>query len=68
MHPAVCLSTLAVIPSSLTSTDFSGPHGENLAAGYPSASAAVDAWYGEISDYDFSNPGFSVQYPRRQQY
>ncbi|CCK73544.1 CAP domain-containing protein NDAI_0G05610 [Naumovozyma dairenensis CBS 421] len=33
-----------------------GPYGENLALGY-SATGAVDAWYGEISDYDWSNPG-----------
>ncbi|CCK68636.1 CAP domain-containing protein KNAG_0B01940 [Huiozyma naganishii CBS 8797] len=36
-----------------------GPYGENLALGYNSGSAAVDAWYGEISGYDWSNPGFS---------
>ncbi|CAL9737631.1 protein Pry1p [Monosporozyma servazzii] len=35
-----------------------GPYGENLALGYD-ASGAVDAWYDEISDYDFANPGFS---------
>ncbi|CAL9731715.1 protein Pry1p [Monosporozyma unispora] len=35
-----------------------GPYGENLALGY-GVEGAVEAWYGEISDYDFSNPGFS---------
>lgn len=35
-----------------------GPYGENLAYGY-TAAGAVDAWYNEISDYDYSNPGFS---------
>lgn len=35
-----------------------GPYGENLALGYD-ATGAVDAWYGEISNYDFSNPGTS---------
>jgi hypothetical protein len=38
-----------------------GPHGENLAAGYPSATDAVVAWYDEIKDYDFGNPGFSEE-------
>lgn len=38
-----------------------GPYGENLAAGYVGGAAPVDAWYDEISDYDFSNPGFSEQ-------
>lgn len=36
-----------------------GPYGENLAAGYSSAAAVVDAWYNEIKNYDFSNPGFN---------
>lgn len=36
-----------------------GPYGENLAAGYVGGAAPVDAWYDEISDYDFSNPGYS---------
>ena len=35
-----------------------GPHGENLAVGY-GTTGAVDAWYNEISQYDYSNPGFS---------
>ncbi|CCK68637.1 uncharacterized protein KNAG_0B01950 [Huiozyma naganishii CBS 8797] len=33
-------------------------YGENLAFGY-SLTGAVDAWYNEISLYDFSKPGFS---------
>ncbi|GJN89763.1 hypothetical protein Rhopal_002752-T1 [Rhodotorula paludigena] len=33
--------------------------GENLAAGYGSVDAAVQAWYDEVADYDFNNPGFS---------
>ncbi|CAI4044629.1 hypothetical protein SUVZ_10G1210 [Saccharomyces uvarum] len=41
-----------------TLTHSGGSYGENLALGYD-ASGAVDAWYNEISDYDFSNPGFS---------
>lgn len=35
-----------------------GPYGENLAVGYSDV-GAVDAWYDEISQYDYSNPGFS---------
>ncbi|CCC67493.1 hypothetical protein NCAS_0A09350 [Naumovozyma castellii] len=35
-----------------------GPYGENLAAGY-TLLGSVDAWYNEISEYDYSNPGFS---------
>jgi|SRR5579862_6464309 len=37
-----------------------GPYGENLAAGYGSVSASIDAWYNEIKDYNFANGGFSV--------
>lgn len=36
-----------------------GPYGENLAAGYVGGAAPVDAWYNEISSYDYSNPGYS---------
>ncbi|KAK6462805.1 hypothetical protein DFJ63DRAFT_313936 [Scheffersomyces coipomensis] len=36
-----------------------GPYGENLAAGYSGGYDPVDAWYNEISQYDFSDPGFS---------
>ncbi|CAI4045091.1 sterol-binding protein SKDI_11G2240 [Saccharomyces kudriavzevii IFO 1802] len=35
-----------------------GPYGENLALGY-GTTGSVDAWYNEISSYDYSNPGFS---------
>ncbi|CAI1510715.1 hypothetical protein SEUBUCD646_0J01320 [Saccharomyces eubayanus] len=41
-----------------TLTHSGGSYGENLALGYDGP-GAVDAWYNEISDYDFSNPGFS---------
>ena len=35
-------------------------YGENLAEGTGySASQAVNDWYGEISQYDFNNPGYS---------
>ena len=47
----------------LALTDFLGPYGENLAAGYGSATEAVDAWYNEVKDYDFNNQGFSVRSP-----
>lgn len=36
-----------------------GPYGENLAAGYVGGDAPVDAWYDEISLYNYSDPGFS---------
>lgn len=32
-----------------------GPYGENLALGYSSPSAAVQAWYDEINTYDWSS-------------
>ncbi len=34
-------------------------YGENIAAGYPSISAAIHAWYGEHNEYSYSSPGFS---------
>jgi uncharacterized protein YkwD len=33
--------------------------GENLAWGFDSLSAAVEAWYNEVQAYDFSKRGFS---------
>ena len=39
-------------------THSGGQYGENLALGY-GTTGAVDGWYDEISDYDYSNPGFS---------
>ncbi|KAG7665775.1 uncharacterized protein J8A68_000600 [[Candida] subhashii] len=35
----------------------SSTYGENLAAGYQGVNA-VDAWYEEIDDYDFNDPGY----------
>ncbi|ODQ77955.1 hypothetical protein BABINDRAFT_40487, partial [Babjeviella inositovora NRRL Y-12698] len=35
-----------------------GPYGENLAAGYTTV-GAVDAWYAEIKNYNYSDPGYS---------
>jgi uncharacterized protein YkwD len=34
-------------------------YGENLAAGYPSISTAVNAWYAEKQHYSYQHPGFS---------
>lgn len=40
----------------------SGSHyGENLAAGYPSVFAAVQAWYAEEKHYSYTQPGFSYR-------
>ncbi|KAI9498220.1 CAP domain-containing protein, partial [Zychaea mexicana] len=36
-----------------------GKYGENLAMGYGDWEKAINAWYDEVSDYDFSNPGYS---------
>ncbi|KAI1258441.1 CAP domain-containing protein [Xylariaceae sp. FL1019] len=36
-----------------------GPYGENLAKGYPNATASVEAWGNEGEDYNFKKPGFS---------
>lgn len=36
-----------------------GPYGENLAAGYSGGYDPVNAWYDEIKQYNFNNPGFS---------
>lgn len=41
-----------------TLTHSGGPYGENLALGYDAA-GAVDAWYNEISEYNWSDPGYS---------
>ncbi|CAI4046507.1 hypothetical protein SUVZ_11G2250 [Saccharomyces uvarum] len=41
-----------------TLTHSGGAYGENLALGY-GTTASVDAWYNEISSYDYSNPGFT---------
>lgn len=37
----------------------SSHYGENLAAGYPSATAAIEAWYAENEAYSYRQPGFS---------
>ena len=37
-----------------------GPYGENLALGY-GLTGAVDAWYNEISKYNYDDPGYSPQ-------
>lgn len=36
-----------------------GPYGENLAIGYPTPQAAVDAWYNEYKDYNYAQGDFS---------
>lgn len=36
-----------------------GPYGENLAAGLVGGYDPVNAWYDEISQYNYNNPGFS---------
>lgn len=41
-----------------TLTHSGGPYGENLALGYDAA-GSVNAWYGEIKDYNWNNPTFS---------
>jgi len=38
-----------------------GSFGENLAAGYPSVSAAIHAWYDEHKKYSYAYPAFSFQ-------
>lgn len=44
----------------LTAAIQDGPYGENLAFGYPNASAAVEAWGDERKMYDFDKPtGFT---------
>lgn len=44
-----------------TLTHSGKPYGENLALGYPlyDGTTGVIAWYNEIEDYNFSDPGFS---------
>lgn len=39
----------------------SSPYGENLAAGYPTVNAAVNAWYRENEKYSYYWPGFSYK-------
>jgi hypothetical protein len=60
MLQAAFSSTLAVISRVLLCLISTGPYGENLAAGYGSVAASIDAWYNEINDYNFSNGDFSV--------
>ncbi|KAJ9305745.1 hypothetical protein DTO217A2_4815 [Paecilomyces variotii] len=36
-----------------------GPYGENLAEGYPNASASVEAWGDEEKLYNYSDPGYA---------
>jgi uncharacterized protein YkwD len=36
-----------------------GQYGENLAAGYPTATAAIKKWYSEIKDYSYQHARFS---------
>lgn len=36
-----------------------GPYGENLAAGFSDIAASIDAWYNEVSLYNYAAPGFS---------
>ncbi|KAI0855518.1 CAP domain-containing protein [Xylaria cubensis] len=38
-----------------------GPYGENLAIGYPNATASIEAWGDEREKYNFGKPGFSEQ-------
>eukprot|EP00878_Enallax_costatus_P017984 GHUV01018910.1.p1 GENE.GHUV01018910.1~~GHUV01018910.1.p1 ORF type:complete len:212 (-),score=47.21 GHUV01018910.1:642-1277(-) len=35
--------------------------GENLGEGYSSTAAAVDSFYQEVQNYNYNNPGFSMQ-------
>ncbi|KAL7919613.1 CAP domain-containing protein [Trichoderma austrokoningii] len=47
-----------------TTCDFAhsgGPYGENLAIGYPNATASVEAWGNEVAKYDFNDPGFAEE-------
>jgi pathogenesis-related protein 1 len=37
------------------------PYGENLAAGYPTISAGINAWYAEQKKYSYFWPGFSYK-------
>jgi len=39
----------------------SSPYGENLASGYPSVNAAINAWYAENKNYSYMWPGFSYK-------
>jgi len=35
-------------------------YGENLGMGYASVADVVTAWYSEVANYDYANPGFSM--------
>lgn len=68
-NPLVWDPVLAQYAADYAATSFScdrvrlihsgGPYGENLAAGYVGGKEPVDAWYDEIKDYDYSDPGYS---------
>ncbi|KAF9284212.1 CAP domain-containing protein [Linnemannia elongata] len=36
-----------------------GKYGENLAAGYKDFKTGIDAWYNEVSKYNYGSGGFS---------
>merc|ERR1711977_488847 len=54
-------NTLAADDCSMyhSSRDQRNGYGENLAIGHSSIGNAVDDWYSEVEDYDFSDPGYS---------
>lgn len=58
-------STIAQFASDYLSSDncvfkhSGGPYGENIAMGYPDVHGAMEAWYDEYSDYDYSAGQFS---------
>lgn len=37
-----------------------GRYGENIAAGFPSTTTAIQAWYGEHKQYSYQHPGFAM--------
>jgi uncharacterized protein YkwD len=39
----------------------SSPYGENIAAGFPTVNAAMNAWYAEHEYYSYQWPGFSYK-------
>lgn len=59
MDYAVAYAAKAFLCDNVQLIHSGGPYGENLAAGYVGGASPVDAWYDEISLYNYDSPGFS---------
>ena len=68
-NPALAAAAQSEVNTCVFQHTANNIYGENLAGmartgGYTPGQlvVSVDEWYGEIAQYDFSNPGFSVSF------